>query len=425
MAKINDWDFGMSRILILLLALTLTTPLAIAKEGRKSKSGFEPDTSFAGPGSTRSQLAEDDEVKKSVLRYPEFDHWLKPWFDRKAKLNKEYGLQLGGAYTSLYQSASDALDGAQDSAGSGILRLSGRWSLFNRDSKNTGALVFSVDNRHAYTDIPPASLGFEVGYLGIPGTLFSDIDTVLGDLNWQQYLNGGQTGLIVGRYDPNDFFDVLGYANPWTAFQNLAVLFNTTIALPDWSTGIGLGHWINDQWYALGAVNDVNGVATSTEFFEDFDELYTTAEIGWSPSRAQRYLSNIHVTLWHADEREEAGVEQSEGVAIGANWTVDETWMAFFKAGWSDGSAPLYQQSVTVGTLYHFASRSDLVGLGLNWGKPADDALDNQVTGELFYRLQLAQNLALTPSLQLFVDPALNPNEDQIWLASMRVRFSF
>ena len=416
----------MKIFLLFVLTLAMTVPVAMAAGGKKGKSSYESDPGgFGGPGSTGEQLAEDDAVKEPALRFPAFDRAFEPWFNWKRKFNEEYGLQLGVAYTALYQAANETPDGAEDAAGSGILRLSGRWTLLNRESKNTGTLVFSADHRHRYTDIAPADLGFSVGYLGIPGTLFSDIDAVLGDLNWQQYLNDRQTGLIVGRYDPNDFFDVLGYANPWTAFQNLAILFNPTIALPDWSTGIGLGHYFNDQWYIRGAVNDVNGVATKTKFFEDFGELYTTAEIGWSPSRAQRYLKNIHVMGWHADKREKAGVEESEGITIGANWTFDEKWMVFLKAGWSDGSAPLYNESATVGMIYYFASRSDLVGLGVNWGKPSDDSLDDQVSGELFYRLQLAQNLAITPSVQLIIDPALNPDENAIAVFGLRLRLAF
>ena len=414
------------QIVVLLLLLGFTVGHGSAEEASspQGRAGYTSEPGFGGPTETGAQLAEDDAVKEPALRFPAIDRVLDPWFNWKGTLNTQYGLQLGLAYTALYQGASDAPEGAEDRAGSGILRLSGRWTLLNRDSENTGILVVSGDQRHRYTEIAPADLGFSAGYLGIPGTLFSNIGGVLGDLNWQQRLNGGQGGIIVGRYDPNDFFDVLGYANPWTAFQNLHILFNTSIALPDWSTGLGAGHWFKDQWYIIGAVNDVNGVATEVDFFQDFGELYITAEFGWSPSKSDRYLKNVHVTGWHADEREKAGVEESQGIALGANWTWDDTWMLFTKAGWSDGSAPLSNESITIGGLYFLPSRSDLVGLGANWGNPSDDSLREQWSGELFYRLQLAQNLAITPSVQLFLDPALNPDEDQIWLGSIRARLT-
>lgn len=415
----------MKRVVTLTMLIAVASTLTIHADPapRPGKAGYKSDPGFAGPGSTTAQLAEDDEEKNPTMRIPWFDENLKPWFDWKGRLQTKHGLKLGIAYTSLYQGTSEDTD-----AGSGIVRFSGSWALVDRDGSNTGSLVFSVDNRHLYgTDYAPGDIAFGIdsGYLGIPGTLFTDIDTVLGDLNWQQKLADGTAGLIVGRYDPNDFFDVLGYANPWTTFQNLVILFNGSIALPDWSTGIGGGWWMTEEWYLKAAVNDANGVVTETELFDDAYELYSTAEIGWSPSAAERYTKNLHVMGWHADEREDAGVEESWGVTLGGNWTTDDMlWMAFAKAGWSEGSAPLYNETVTIGALRRFAYRSDLVGLAANWGAPADSSLRDQYTGELFYRLQLAQNLAITPSLQLVVDPALNPDEDEVWIGGLRVRLT-
>jgi len=67
------------------------------------------------------------------------------------------------------------------------------------------------------------------------GTHITEQCTVLGDFYYKQQLNSGRCGFLVGWFDPTDFMDVLGYANPWTTFRNVAVLLNTTIALPDWS----------------------------------------------------------------------------------------------------------------------------------------------------------------------------------------------
>ncbi len=401
------------------------TAFAEEAPARKGRSGYGDAPDLGGPASVGGLLEEDDVVKEPALRFPSIDKALSPWFEWKRGLNEKYGLQFGAAYTATYQSASDAPEGAEEEAASGIFRVFGRWALLGRGSKNTGTLVFSADNRHRLgTNIAPSDLGFEAGYLGIPGTLFSSVDTVLVDLNWQQYINDGRSGIIIGRYDPNDYLDVLGYANPWTTFQNLAILFNTSIALPDASAGIGAGHWFKDQVYVLGTLNDANGVVTDVDFFKDGAEFYKAAEIGWTPSRAERYFKKVHLMGWHVDDREDAGIPDSWGLTTAANWTVDKTWMVFARAGWSDGDAPLMNTSVTLGGLYYFARCSDLIGLAVNWGEPADDSLGDQYTGELFYRFQFAQNFAITPSAQLLVDPALNPNEDQIWIFGLRVRLT-
>lgn len=379
---------------------------------------------LGGPAAAVQLLAEDDADKEPLFRFRGIDRALKPWFDWKHCINEKHGFQFGIAYTALYQNASDAPAGAEDTAASGILRISGAWTLIKPTSKDVGKIVFSVDHRHAYGDLAPSDLGFAVGYLGIPGTLFKDTGLVLGDLNWQQSFHCGRGGFIIGRYDPNDFFDVLGYANPWTTFQNAAVLFNASIALPDWSTGAGIGYWITDQVYAKATANDANGTAVDTRLFGGFDELYKAAEIGWSPSADARYFTNVHVMGWHADERVAAGVEESYGVTFAVNHTICERWMPFFRAGWSEGSAPLYNRSVTAGLIHYFPSRSDLTGIAVNWGRPPDRSLRDQVTTEVFYRIQLAENAALTPSLQWLHDPALTAATDDIFIFGLRFRLT-
>ena len=82
------------------------------------------------------------------------------------------------------------------------------------------------------------------------------------------------------------------------------------------------------------------------------------------------------------------------------------------------------EETATLGIFRHRRDRSDLIGFAVNWGDPADNALDDQYTGELFYRLQLAQNLAITPNVQLLIDPALNPDEDHIWIGGIRIRLT-
>ena len=72
--------------------------------------------------------------------------------------------------------------------------------------------------------------------------------------------------------------------------------------------------------------------------------------------------------------------------------------------------------------IHYFTSRSDKLGLAINWGEPPEDSgLNEQWTMELFYRLQFSQNLAVTPSLQYISDPALNPAEDSLTIFGLRL----
>ena len=58
-------------------------------------------------------------------------------------------------------------------------------------------------------------------------------DQAASGLNWQQGFNDGNTGLIVGRCDPNDYMNVLGYVNPWMIFSNLTSNLDASVAFSD------------------------------------------------------------------------------------------------------------------------------------------------------------------------------------------------
>jgi porin len=51
-----------------------------------------------------------------------------------------------------------------------------------------------------------------------------------------------------------------------------------------------------------------------------------------------------------------------------------------------------------------------------------DEPLSDQFMAEAFYRIQLSENLAVTPSVRLIVDTALDPTKDAIGLFGLRGR---
>jgi porin len=419
--------------LLILLSLSITVFGWIGTAGAQSqqktadseyKSGVGNRVSggFGGPNSVPFDLEENDRKKKPAFELPAFDRFFAPWFAWKEHLSNK-GFSLGLDYATLYQGANESLTN-EDKAASGIFRVFTNWALINRDSENTGSLVLKVENRQTLgTDVAPAGLANEIGYLGVTGVLFSDIDWILNDSYWSQQMFGGRGGFIAGRFDPNDFMDINGYASPWTAFQNVAVLLNGSIAFPDTSWGFGAGAWAGDQVFIQGTINDANGVVTQTDWFKGGSEFFKQVGIGWTPARDKRYSNAVTVTGWHVDERKDAGVPDDYGVAVNGNWTTEDgNWMLFGRLGASDGSAALYKKTATIGFGRLLDQRTDVLGVGLNWGDPGAEDLKEQTTLEIFYRLQFAQNLALTPSVQYLKNPALNLGRDSLWIAAIRLR---
>ena len=158
-------------------------------------------------------------------------------------------------------------------------------------------------------------------------------------------------------------------------------------------------------------------------FFED-NEYFSHAEFGWAAGQDRFWFDNVHLSAWHSDRREEANTPAGWGVLFSGTMYVDDEWLPFLRAGWSEGEASLLNASVAVGFGRYVRSNGDLIGFGMNWGKPSGDGLDDQFTSELFYRLQVSPNFAITPDLQLLVNPANNPDEDLVAVFGIRGRLA-
>jgi len=384
---------------------------------------------FGGPGSVPGQMADDERLKESLtdVSLPQ------NYTDWKENLRKEYGLSFTLDYTAGFVGATNTMYDEDFFAG-GAARFYGSWELVGRESGNTGSFIFKVEHRHKYTDIPPNGTASQIGLAGVTYPTLSDIGGRLTNLYWKQNLNQNRLEIIAGMIDTTDWVDLYALASPWTGFSNFVFATgNASIPVPD---DAALGAYVNamltDNLYIIGGFADSN--ADSTDPFEGFDtfgdgEFFKTIELGWVTSPDRFYFDNTHVTYWHADEREVAGVSSGWGVNFSFAHAFNDKWMPFVRAGYADDGGSLLQKTVSAGLGYHWGTNNSLLGLGFNWGQPNEDTfgpdLDDQYTTELFCRLQVMKNLQVTPDIQYIIDPARNPEADHSWVFGLRARLVF
>ncbi len=409
-----------SFVVLVLLALT-STQQAVGQSSQDRPR-------FSGPDSVDRQLETDAEPGQPLFR-PDF---LQSYFDFKGNLTEKTGLNFGVDYSGIYLWASESL--THEQAGGGMVRLYGTWDLVGRASENTGTFIYKVEHRHRYSTIPAADLGFDLGYVGLFNPPFSDQRWRVTNLFWKQRLLEGRLGFTAGFLDATDYVDIYALGSPWLHFSNF--VFSTgsaAISLPeDAAFGFGAGGFITDKLYILAGLTDTN--SDPTDPFQGFDtffsdhEFFKSLEVGLTTSRERAYLDNIHVTLWHADKREEAQVEEGWGAAFSFTLWATDTWMPFLRGGFAKDGGSLLQKSISTGFGYQRIAGRDLLGVGFNWGEPHESfgaGLDDQYSLELFYRWQLTRELAITPDLQLLINPALNPDQNSIWVFGLRARLAF
>ena len=398
-------------------ALAIVLPPAIAQTDDTSQPSTAVRASgLGGPTSVEEELAEDRiDVERSGL-----DGW-NAW---KESIHDKHGLRFSIEYNALGQVFSSSAIG-EDAFAGGNARFFGSWTLLGRDTKNHGSLVFRVDNRHRYTTLDPQNGSIAAGSALPTGSLFSGREWGLVNLQWSQALFDGRAGFVVGMTPADDYFHAYAFANPLTAFSNLAFSTGGEIAIPDTGFGLAGGGMLGDHWYFKAGVHDANGSSSdpNLDVFGDW-ELYKNLEVGWTSSQDKLFLDNFHLGIWHADERTEAGVPESWGIVGNASWYFEDSkLLPFLRGGWSDGRAALLDGQVSAGVGRQFRER-DLGGVAVSWGSPSAASTRDQWTGELFYRLQMG-NLAVTPSVQFVANPALDPSENLMVIGGLRARIVF
>jgi porin len=432
--KENDMISGKRKVygffVAVLLILLVAQPLS-AEEPGSSDQVSRP--SLEGPNFNENQM-ESDRADKDVL----YDfRLLKPYFEWKAGIRENYGFSFGIDYTGAYLTSDDNLPATDDHASGGMARFFGSWEMLGRGTDTTGALNFKVDHRHRYSDTAPSE--FSVGSLGNVGAMlgtFNNEGWRLTNLFWRQNWNNGEVVALAGFLDATDFVDIYALASPWLHFMNLA--FSTgagTISLPgDAALGAAVGGWLNENLYIMVSFEDAN--SEPDDPFEGFDTFYNDheyfkhIEIGWTTSKDRAYLDNIHLTMWQVDKREKAGVDDGWGGVLSFTHYIGDKWMPYIRAGYAKDGGSLLERSVSTGFGYQpnpiGATAGNLLGFGANWGKPNEavfgSGLDDQYAFELFYRLQVTNELAMTPDIQFLIDPALHPDEDNLWVFGLRAR---
>jgi len=417
--------FGIASVLVFTVLFVLATGVAAQDEQEEKQEGRPK---LGSPDQVDNQIESDAGPKEPLLKL----RFLDSYFEYKVGLKERSGFGFGIDYSTVYLNASASL--GEDRAASGMVRLYGSWELVGRESENKGAFIYKIEHRHAYTSIAPNMLGFDTGYIGMIAPPFSDQKFRVTNLYWRQRLAGGRIVLLGGFLDATDYVDIYALASPWLHFMDLA--FSTgsaAIALPnDGLLGLAAAAWVTGQVYTIASIGD--NASDPTDPFTGFDrfvnvnEYFTSVEVGWTTSKDRAYFDNIHLTYWHSDKKSEIGDPEGWGLNASATWFFSNEWMPFLRGGYTEDGGSLLQKSISAGIAYQWIPGRDLIGLGFNWGQPNEttwgSSLKDQYSMELFWRWQVGEELAFTPALQLLIDPANNPEEDQIWVFGLRARLA-
>lgn len=391
-----------------------------------SHSGYERIRSIGGPDSVHRSLRHHDVSKDSFYRGSLIKDAIHPYYRFKRDMKDRYGLAFGFDFNMLYEGATASLSDRE--AAGGVFRLYAHWTAVGRGTPTTTEFVFRIENRHTLgTDLAPSEFGPALGSLFKTANSFDGWGWGLTNLQLQQWFEDGRYGIAVGQVDLRDWVDTFELSNWRTMLLSAAVTYPTN-PLPSAGLGGAVFAYFRKRStpYVLAGFSDANGKPYDVDWRAAIDaaEFYSYAELGWTPSFDDKDEKNLRVTYWHRDPREAHGDPEGWGLSCSAAWKFADRYSTFLRAGIAEGGVAPAEAGVVAGLGIHRRSH-DVFGVALGWGRPHEDGLRDQTTLEVFYRLQISQNVGITPDVEVLFDPSKNPNESVIGVFSLRLQLAF
>ncbi len=425
---------------ILIISLITTTQVLAGDTTLKNSRPDNADASeqesglrMNNPGSIVERLEEDEKPKDYLFQFPGVSGLLKPWYEMKADLDENHGFKFGISYTALYQKADDNF-GPEDDAAGFDLDISGNWTFLGRNTGSPTMLGFNFFWRDTLaTEITPQILFTQFGSLYSTAAPYGEEDPVIGEL-WIQKKFKNVFGFRAGKIFPITAYDFFPFKNFRTDFLDFNHVTNATIPLP----GNGLGAFVQYRpkpsvFLRLG-VHDANADVQESGFDTYDDELFTIFEVGFDTGLLPRVpggppQGHVHVSLWHQDEREDAGIDDGWGIGVSAVQRFGR-FTPFARYGYADtevGGPTSVKHMVNAGLVIDeiFGQANDRIGIGYTWSDPIDRRLDDQGVIDAYYRVQLTPEIQIGPTLEIIFDPVRNSDEGTVFVLGFRTRVEF
>jgi len=405
-------------------------------QAAKPEAAANPDQmTLANPASIYEQFERDREKKDHLFQIPGAELVTDPWSDFRRDLDEKFGFRPAFSFTHIYQWASDSV-AAEDDGSAYELNLNATWTVFGRKTESPTMVGFEfLYSQKLGTDIPPTALYTQVGSVYPTTIAFNDIDPSVGQL-WLQQVIADRFGLRIGKYYPLDAYDFFPLKNFRMDFLDGVQSANLVIPLPDRGLGGFAEYRPEPNVYIRFGIHDAGADTEKVGFSSLFNHgyLFKIFEVGIDPGLMERIpgrapFGDIHATFWQQDKRRNDNIDKAWGFAFSASQRFGHL-TPFIRYGYSDGGrfgpTPM-SHVVNLGVAIDniFSQSNDQIGIGASWSHPADGDLDNQGAIDAYYRVEVTPQVAVTPTVQLVINPALNPDKDAVWVLGVRSRFNF
>lgn len=369
-------------------------------------------------------------------------HFLHENTDRAKKaLYDAVGLDLGFAYTHLFQGLSESRRG-EDQWGTGSnIDIIGSLELIARGTPYLGELTVHAQGRWNYGTTNPEDLGFvSLGSaLGTANTFAEYVDpsVITRNLYWQQGSEEAGWAYRIGKITPDAILSTSAHIAAATTFLPNASIGPFSTAVPDSGLGAAAVWHFNDRVKLLGLVSDAN--ADRSDFgAPGKGDFFQAVELGVKIAPRTPKAGYSKLSFWRTDGTDDG--EAANGNLGPSGWgffikheqelTADGQVIAIARYGRGFNDSAVYKHQASADLLLYDPPdfvhiRKDLLGVAFNWVVPANSGGHDEYNVEVFYRLPIFPLVDMTFSYQSVMNPVANPNNDHASVFSLRMRTTF
>ncbi len=379
------------------------------------------------PDDVTNEIEQIKRKKAGLFKYGPASLIAEPWEQVKERLSDRYNLDVGFSYKSVFQQSSN-IDGSRH-ASAGDFDFYGKGRLVGDEGRRAGYVGFNFEVRHTFGGQDPAELSDAIGsQWNFAGGVSGGPLTTLAQLWWEQHFWGDKARFTFGKIDHQNFYSGNSMAsNHSRRFLNEAFSAKPVTAFPGNGLGANFEMNLTEEFRLSVGFGDANA-KRKTSGFKTIDEyeFFVAGEVEWAPHIANVGTGHYRITVWHIDERDEAGIPSDQGIAFSMDQNIGNNVIPYLRYAYSEGKVKPTRQSIATGfgLKNPFNRKDDLLVLGIAWGSPSDRSLRDQYVTEIFYRHQLTDAIEFTPSLQGILHPSNNPDDNEVVIFNLRFRIS-
>lgn len=342
------------------------------------------------------------------------------------KMEAVGGPQILGLYAPIWQTGTQA--GVSDLLSQSV-NIYSEWKLLDRPCNEGTLYTFYL---HESDSIGNSASQFAdaAGTTILPNDDVGDAVNALAHIAWTQKMLDGRLEVSAGQLALKIFIDQNDYAG-WdrVSFVSGPLSGNQVRNFPIAALGVDTTVHVSDELQVSMVVADADGYP----FYPDFNSfgrrfvyipgfVYTPEICGLGKGRYEVNFSHVERT-----ERFGGAGPSSSVWLLSFQQELSPKLSAFFRFGTGDGRRTAVQQSLATGiVLTQFLGyNNDWFGVGFMWQDPSDRTRPDDYGMEMFWRLQLTENVQLTPDVQLYFDPSRNPTRDIEAAFGLRVGIYF